>query len=257
MKQPVLFIAHGSPMNALYDNQFTQTLNHLGSNLPHPKAILMISAHWLSKGKTFIHNTENPPIIYDFGGFPQALYEVKYPVIGSNKLAQHIINSVQYKNIESTSEWGIDHGAWSILKHMFPKANIPVVQLSIDFAQSPQFHFELGQALSFLREENILIIASGNLIHNLRTVDFQNKETEPSYTWVNELDKAIISCLENKHYEQLIHYHTLPYANMGINNPDHYLPFIYALGAGQDGVISYPYEGYELGTLDMRCVRFD
>lgn len=257
MKQPVLFIAHGSPMNALYDNQFTQTLNHLGSNLPHPKAILMISAHWLSKGKTFIHNTENPPIIYDFGGFPQALYEVQYPVHGSKELVQHIVDTINYPKIETTPEWGIDHGAWSILKHMFPSANIPVVQLSIDFLESPDFHFEMGKKLSFLREQNILIIASGNLIHNLRTVDFHNKKTTPTYTWVNELDEAIVSALANKNYEQLIHYPSLPYANMGINNPDHYLPFLYALGAGKGGNASYLYEGYELGTLDMRCIRFD
>lgn len=257
MKTPVLFMAHGSPMNALYNNQFTQMLHKLGSSLEKPKAILMISAHWLSRGKTYVHNKDNPKIIYDFGGFPQSLYDVQYSVKGSSELAQMIVEQVSVPVIESTEEWGIDHGAWTILKHMFPDTDVPVVQLSIDFSQSSEFHFQLGEALSFLREKNILIIASGNLIHNLRTVDFHSKKTDPTYTWVKKLDDAIVSSLESKDYNQLMNYYSLPYANMGINNPDHYLPFLYALGAGHNGVVSYPYEGYELGTLDMRCVRFD
>lgn len=257
MKQPVLFLAHGSPMNALYNNSFTNSLKNLGNILNSPKTILMISAHWISRGKTFIHNTENPPIIYDFGGFPKDLYEVKYPVHGSIELAQQVIENIQYTNIEGTREWGIDHGAWSVLKHMFPKANIPVVQLSIDFSQPPQFHFELGESLSFLREQNVLIIGSGNLIHNLRTVDFQNKEISPSQSWVNNLDISITQAIESQDYDKLLNYYDLPHASLGINNPDHYLPFLYTLGAGKNGIISYPYEGYELGTLDMRCVRFD
>ena len=257
MKQPVLFIAHGSPMNALYNNQFTQMLNQLGKDLVKPKAILMISAHWLTRGTTDIHSSKKPEIIYDFGNFPQALFEVKYPVSGSPELASIISESMTGFQINLTENWGIDHGAWTILKHIYPQANIPVVQLSIDFSQSPEFHFQLGKALQFLREQNILIIASGNLIHNLRVVDFHNQSTQASHTWVTVLDNAIVKAIEEKDYNTLINYYTLPYANIGINNPDHYLPFLYALGAGENSVLSYPYEGYELGTLDMRCVRFD
>lgn len=259
MKQPVLFIAHGSPMNALYNNQFTQMLNQLGKDLNKPKAILMISAHWLTKGSTDIHSTNNPEIIYDFGNFPQALFDVKYPVQGSSELASLVSDTIQEFQINKTEEWGIDHGAWTILKHIYPQADIPVVQLSIDFSQSPEFHYQLGQSLKFLREQNILIIASGNLIHNLRVVDFRSQSTHASHTWVTDLDDSIVEAIEIQDYHKLLNYYTLPYANIGINNPDHYLPFLYALGAGLDShsVVSYPYEGYELGTLDMRCVRFD
>lgn len=260
MNQPILFIAHGSPMNAISNNVFTKSLEQLGEKLKinKPKGILMISAHWLTNGATFIDVNENPRTIYDFGGFPDELRKVKYSSPGAPLLANQIIQNIKSPQILPTSEWGLDHGSWSILKYLFPKEDVPVTQLSIDFSLSMKEHFEIGKKLSFLANEGYLIIGSGNLIHNLQVVDFQNKSTIASHPWVTTLSKSIVDALNNNDIDELLNYYQFPYANIGIKSPDHYIPFLYTLGASQalNYKYSYIYSGFELGTLDMRSIQF-
>lgn len=171
-KMPVLFIGHGSPMNALASNDYTKILNKLGSDLPRPEAIVMVSAHWQTRG-SWVTAMPKPRTIHDFGGFPKALFEVQYPAPGSPELAREIITRIPEPKIgEDTGEWGFDHGTWSILRHIYPKADIPVVQLSLDMTKPASYHYELGKKLTFLRDKNVLIMASGNIVHNLRFIEW-------------------------------------------------------------------------------------
>lgn len=260
MKQPILFIAHGSPMNAILKNDFTNALTSLGKTLTNnkPKGIIMISAHWLTQDFTFIESNDKPKMIYDFGGFPDELRKIIYPANGLPILSQEISHKFENPEILETNEWGLDHGAWSILKYLFPNADIPVTQISINYALPMKEHFELGKKLAYLANEGYLIIGSGNLIHNLQVVDFNNKSNMASHSWVTTLSKSIFEAIETNDINSLINYQNFPYANIGIKHPDHYIPFLYTLGAAQElnSKPSYPYTGFELGTLDMRCVSF-
>ncbi|WP_369793540.1 4,5-DOPA dioxygenase extradiol [Mangrovimonas sp. ST2L15] len=199
--QPVLFIGHGSPMNAIQDNQFTKQWNQLGESLEPPVAILCISAHWLTNG-TFVTNMEAPRTIHDFGGFPQQLFEVEYPVKGKPTLAEEIKHHLTSTHVGLDEEWGLDHGAWSVIKHMYPKANIPVVQLSINYFKPPEYHYELAQQLLDLRKKGVLIVGSGNMVHNLRMVAWDKMEDTYGYDWTLEINDIFKSkILDGNHQD--------------------------------------------------------
>ena len=256
-KLPVLFIGHGSPENALLDNPFTQALARLGEELPAPRAILCISAHWLAGG-TLATAMERPRTIYDFYGFPPPLYTVKYPAPGSPELASRVQSLLLPMGAGLDASWGLDHGAWSVLRHMYPRANVPSVQLSIDFYKPPQHHYEIGKMLAPLRSEGVLIIGSGNIVHNLRRLSPEGKDAAP-FAWAQEFDTFAKEKLEKKDHGAIIGYSSLgAIASLAHPTPDHFYPLLYAMGAaGGESKISYPYEGYEYGSLSMRAVRFD
>lgn len=248
---PAIFIGHGSPTNALESNEYTSAWQSLGQQLPRPKAILCLSAHWCIE-ETVISNLEQPQLIYDFYGFPDELYKVKYPVSGSPELAKQVkellapLVSVEYNN-----DWGIDHGTWVPLKWLFPEADVPVVQLSINYNQTARFHYEIGKALGTLRDQGILIIASGNIVHNLNTIGFDNEEP---YPWAIESDKIIADLIENKQHKKLLDFRNLGEAvNLAIPTPDHYLPLLYILGLKRDKekMISFA-EGIAYKSISMR-----
>lgn len=252
MKMPVLFIGHGSPMNILAQNDFTQSLKNIANKIPEPKAILCISAHWTTKNEIFIHKNTSSKLIYDFYGFPDKLYNIQYPALGCPELANLIAKNILM--VQTIQERGLDHGSWSILHHIYPKANIPIIQLSIDMNKNELFHYDLGQQLKFLRKEGYLIIGSGNLTHNLKMVDWKNQTNQPSYDWVQDFDKEFQKLMKDKNYQKLTFYRHIPGAENGIQNPDHYFPFLYCLGAAGNSSFEYIYEGFELGTLNMRSI---
>ena len=230
-KMPVLFLGHGSPMNAIEENEFVMGFRNLAKTLPQPNAILCISAHWFTNG-TKVTAMEMPRTIHDFGGFPQALFDVQYPAKGSPELALETKQLLQPLEVELDEHWGLDHGAWSVIKHLYPDANVPVIQLSIDYTKSAQYHFELAQKLSDLRHKGILIVGSGNIIHNLRLVDFQNFEKDDyGYDWAIEIREKVNNYLLDGNFQPLIDFETQSRAfQLAIPTPEHYLPLIYALG---------------------------
>lgn len=234
-RMPVLFLGHGSPMNAIEENQFVEGFRNMAKTLPRPEAILCISAHWYTNG-TKVTAMDMPETIHDFYGFPQSLFEVQYPAKGSPALAKETKALLQPSIVELDQEWGLDHGAWSVIKHLYPNADIPVVQLSIDYTRPTQYHYELAKKLSPLRDKGILIIGSGNIIHNLRLVDFPNINRDNyGYDWAIEAREMINNHLADGHYQPLIHYETQSQAiQLAIPTPEHYLPLIYSLGLQQD-----------------------
>jgi 4,5-DOPA dioxygenase extradiol len=236
MAHPVVFLGHGNPMNALGRNSFTKGWAALGARLPRPKAILMISAHWFID-ELAVTAMQTPKTIHDFGGFPKELFETKYPAPGCPELAQ---------------EWGLDHGAWTVLRHVYPDASMPVVQLSVDRSKTPQYHFELGKKLSDLRDEGILVVGSGNIVHNLRSYAWGQSHVEP-FSWAEEFDGFVREHLDSGDIEPLIDYPALgDEAKMAIPTPDHYLPFLTVLGAKRAGdKVSYPVEGFDGGSMSM------
>ena len=225
-KMPMLFLGHGSPMNAITENQFTHNWNVLGENLPEPKAILCISAHWETQG-TFVTAMESPQTIHDFYNFPQALYDMEYPAAGDPSLAKEItaINA----HIHLDHQWGLDHGTWAVICHIYPNANIPTLQLSLDMSISPLAHYELAQTLSALRQRGILIIASGNIVHNLRRLDFNNPEG--GHDWAEEARIAMRDMVITHEHQKLIDFkHQGAAFNLSIPTDEHYLPLLYTLG---------------------------
>lgn len=230
-KMPVLFLGHGSPMNAIEENQFVAGFRNLAKTLPQPNAILCISAHWFTKG-TKVTAMEMPRTIHDFGGFPKELFAVQYPAQGSPELAIDTKELLLPTEVELDHEWGLDHGAWSVIKHLYPEANVPVIQLSIDYSKSPQYHFELAQKLSALRHKGILIIGSGNIVHNLRLVDFYNMDVDNyGFDWAIEAREKVNSYLLDGNFQALIDYEKRGTAvQLAIPTPEHYLPLIYTLG---------------------------
>lgn len=230
-KMPVLFLGHGSPMNAIEENQFVAGFRNLAKSLPQPNAILCISAHWFTKG-TKVTAMEMPRTIHDFGGFPKELFAVQYPAKGNLDLAIATKELLLPTEVELDHEWGLDHGAWSVIKHLYPEANVPVIQLSIDYSKSPQYHFELAQQLSALRHKGILIIGSGNIVHNLRLVDFYNMDVDNyGFDWAIEAREKVNSYLLDGNFQALIDYEKRGTAvQLAIPTPEHYLPLIYTLG---------------------------
>ena len=236
-KMPVLFMGHGSPMNAIEDNEFTSAWQKTARELPTPKAILCISAHWLTKG-TFVTSMEKPPTIHDFGGFPQELFDVEYPAPGSPSLAQETIRTITSQGVQvDDHDWGLDHGAWSVIRRMYPKADVPVVQMSIDYHQSPQWHYNLGRELAPLRAKGILILASGNMVHNLRRVAFDKLSgPEFGFDWTMEMKAKFAKHIRERNHAPLIDYTSMgEAAKLAIPTPDHYYPLLYALGLQEKG----------------------
>jgi 4,5-DOPA dioxygenase extradiol len=227
---PVLFIGHGSPMNGIEHNQFSESWSILGKEIPVPKAILVISAHWLSKG-TKITSMNFPKTIHDFGGFPKELFEVQYQAPGNPELARETASIIQSTKVEPDHDWGLDHGAWTVVRNMYPEAKIPVLQLSIDYTQGASFHYNLAKELSALRKKGVLIIGSGNMVHNLRMLSFDKIETEFGYDWAKEMNELFKKHIINHNHLPLINYKDLGKASMlAIPTPDHYFPLLYALG---------------------------
>ena len=258
---PVFFLGHGSPMNAISDNVFSKNWHRLGEQLnPRPAAILCISAHWLTQGITAVSAADEPQTIHDFGGFPQALFDVQYPVKGSRALVDAVKRSVNMVTIAEDADRGIDHGAWSVLVHVFPQADIPVVQLSIDYSQPAAFHYALGQQLRALRRLGILIVASGNLVHNLMRVAW-DKLNEPvfGYDWALEADAKMKNFLLEKRHQQLIDWDKQGEAfRLSIPTPDHYYPMLYALGIQEEhDDLTLFNEAAVGGSLTMTSFRLD
>ena len=231
LKMPLLFLGHGSPMNAIEENQFVAGFRHIAKTIQKPKAILCISAHWFTKG-TKVTAMKFPPTIHDFGGFPEALFQVQYNTPGSPELAEATQNLLKPTPVDLDHNWGLDHGAWSVIKHLYPNADIPVIQLSIDYTKPAEYHFELGKKLQALRERGILIIGSGNIIHNLRLVDFANiNKVDYGYDWAHEAFDTINKQLMEGNYKPLVEYEKQSKAfQLAIPTPDHYLPLLYVLG---------------------------
>lgn len=250
-QMPVLFIGHGNPMNALYDNAFTKKLHAIKNSITKPKAILVVSAHWLTRG-TFVSTNPSPKTIYDFGGFPDELYKVKYEPKGSPELAKELKEKVDYTKVGEDASMGLDHGAWTILKHIYPDADIPTFQLSIDYSKPASYHYELAKQLNYLRNKGVLIIGSGNIVHNLGMVDFNNPTS--AYDWAIEFDSTVKNLLDKGDDTSLIHYEKLgKSAQLSIPTNDHYLPMIYILGLkNKDENVHYLYESMEMGSLSMR-----
>lgn len=235
-RMPLLFLGHGSPMNAIEENEFVKGFRDIAKRIPKPNAILCISAHWFIKG-TKVTSMEMPKTIHDFYGFPQELYEVQYPAKGSPILANEVKNLLMPNLVELDYDWGIDHGAWSVIKHLYPKADIPVVQLSIDYTKPASFHFEIAKKLSELRNKGVLIIGSGNIVHNLRLVDYGNFDKDNyGYDWAIEAKETINGFLLKGNYEPIINYEKQSKAiQLAIPSLDHYLPLIYILALQQKG----------------------
>lgn len=253
---PALFVGHGSPMNGIEDNLFSNRWKQLGKDLPVPKAVLVISAHWLSQG-TYVTAVERPQTIHDFGGFPQALFDAQYPAPGAPVLAQSIVDLIQQPPIGLDHEWGLDHGTWTILKHIYPNADIPVLQLSIDYNQPAQFHYALAQQLSELRKRGILIIGSGNMVHNLRMVDFARiNEDNYGFDWAIEMNELFKSRILAGDHAALVDYTKLHSASkLAIPTPDHYYPLLYTLGLQQkQDEVSFFNDRAVAGSLTMTSV---
>jgi len=250
-RMPLLFVGHGNPMLAITDNIFRRAWEDLGKNLPHPKAILCISAHWLTRG-TFVTMADPPRTIHDFGGFPQELYNQQYPAPGAVDYARMTIAEVKTVSIHEDYEWGLDHGAWCVLKPMFPDANIPIFQLSLDFHQSAAYHYDLARQLAFLRSRGVLIVCSGNVVHNLRMLQMDGSV----YDWAVEFDTIIKERMEAHDDQALIDYQQFgQIARLAVPTNDHYLPLLYTLGLRdpQDS-LSFFNAQFDLGSLSMRSV---
>jgi 4,5-DOPA dioxygenase extradiol len=254
---PVLFIGHGSPMNAIEENEFVTGWRNVGKTLPKPKAILCVSAHWETKG-TYVTSMKNPTTIHDFGGFPKELFDVQYPAPGSPDLAMETKSMINKTAIGLDDKWGLDHGCWSVLKHLYPKADIPVIQLSLDYYQAPQYHYDLAKELSPLRKKGVLIIGSGNIVHNLGLVNW-GKIDEPGfgYDWAIEANEKIRNLIISNDHKSIIDYKSRGRAiNLAIPTPDHFLPLLYALGLKEEHeIINVFNDKAVLGSLTMTSFK--
>ncbi len=256
--QPVFFIGHGSPMNGIEQNAFSLQWQQIGRSLELPSAVLVISAHWLTEG-TFVTAMQKPKTIHDFGGFPQALFEVQYPAPGSPFLAEETVRLITTAHVGLDHEWGLDHGAWTVVRHMFPKANVPVLQLSIDYYKPADYHYHLARQLFNLRKRGVLIIGSGNMIHNLRMLDWKNIHNPGfGFDWALELNTIFKQKILSHDHKALLDYENLSKAaKLAIPTPDHYYPMIYSL-ALQDNkdTIEIFNDDYVGGSLSMTSFRY-
>ncbi len=256
-RMPVLFLGHGSPMNAIADNPYTRALGALAAKIPKPRAVVCVSAHWMTEG-TWLTAMEKPKTIHDFYGFPEELFAVQYPAPGSPEIAREIVESTADARINPDREmWGLDHGSWSVLRHMYPNADVPVLQLSLHMEKPAPYHFEVGRALRHLRDRGILLVASGNVVHNLRVIRWE--AAAQAYPWAVVFDDWLKERLEKREFTQLVE----PIesqgaaARMAIPTWEHYYPLLYALGAStEEDQLFFDYEGIENGSISMRCLRF-
>ena len=258
-RMPSIFVGHGSPMNALENNAFTRTLQKWGKDIGRPSAILVVSAHWLTENETRVTVQAHPKTIHDFGGFPQALFDMQYPAPGAPEFAKEAASLLASWGSKPLDDWGLDHGAWTVLHHMYPKADIPVFQVSIDYAQAGEYHLAVGRALSALRERGVLVLASGNVVHNLRHIDRNATDgLLASRPWAQSFDTAVKSALLANDAKALASYERLDAgAQLAAQTPDHFWPLLYSMGAARDGEAPrFIFEGFQLGTLSMRCVQW-
>lgn len=255
-RMPVLFVGHGSPMNAIENNPYTQMLGQLAKKIKKPKAILVVSAHWMSEG-TWVLGMEKPKTIHDFYGFPQELFDVQYPALGSPETAKLIETSITDPRINNDlAQWGLDHGTWSVLRHMYPEAEVPVLQMSLYMARSPEYHFNIGQQLSKLRDQGILIIGSGNLVHNLRRMDW--KTHAKPHDWAVEFDAWLKTKLEAHDFAALTKdYHKTEAGKLSIPSMDHFLPLHYILGASDSkDELRFEFQELHNAAISMRTFGF-
>ena len=252
---PTIFFGHGNPMNALFQNEWTEGWAKIGREMPKPKAILCVSAHWYIP-ETAVTAMENPRTIHDFGGFPRELFEVQYPASGSPELAERVRQLLVPVDLRSDTRWGLDHGTWSVLCHVFPEADIPVVQLSNDETQPAEFHYQLAANLQPLRDEGVLIAGSGNLVHNLHAYSWGKRELEP-YDWALRFEAAARELILNDNHAPLVNYESMGRdALLSAPTPDHYLPLIYILALQRAGEqVSFPVEGFDGGSISMLTVQ--
>lgn len=254
-RMPAIFFGHGNPMNALQQNEWTLGWSALGDSIPRPRAVLCVSAHWYLPA-TMVTANDVPRTIHDFGGFPRELYQVQYPAPGDPLLAQRVKELLKPLPVTLDSHWGLDHGTWSVLKHVYPNADVPVIQLSIDETQPADVHFEIGKRLSSLRDDRILIIGSGNLVHNLHTYAWGKHMPEP-YDWAVRFETRAKEIMNTGEFSSLINYESLGSdALLSIPTSDHYLPLLYVLGTKQEGErISFPVQGVDGGSISMLTIR--
>lgn len=252
---PSIFFGHGNPMNALQRNGYTDAWRRIAQRIPKPRAILSISAHWFTP-KTAATVNAAPPTIHDFGGFPKELFEVQYATVGDPQLARQVQDMLKPLQVTLTDSWGLDHGTWSVLCHVYPQADIPVVQLSIDETQAAATHFDIGRRLAPLRNEGVLIMGSGNLVHNLHAYAWGRHALQP-YDWAVRFENAAKKLMLSDNYDALINYERLgPDAMLSIPTPEHYLPLLYVLGTRQPtDAITFPVEGVDGGSISMLSVQ--
>jgi 4,5-DOPA dioxygenase extradiol len=249
---PIIFIGHGSPMNAIEPNEFAKKWEEIGNKIPKPKLILSISAHWETQGTLFTA-MKNPRTIYDFYGFPDELYKMKYSALGDPDSVEEIRKLLSEFKIGLDYKWGLDHGTWIVLHRMYPDANIPVIQLSLDINKKPREHFQLGQALHRLREKDILILGSGNIVHNLGLMRMNSKP----FPWASEFDRTIKSLIEENNFDKIIDYSELSFWDYAIPTNEHFLPLLYILGASiKTDKPEFFCEDIVFGSVSMRCVLF-
>ncbi|MBS1667486.1 MAG: 4,5-DOPA dioxygenase extradiol [Bacteroidetes bacterium] len=256
-KMPLLFLGHGSPMNAIEENEFVTGFREIAMTLPRPSAILCVSAHWETRG-TFVTAMEKPPTIHDFGGFPQALYQVQYPAPGSPALANETKAMVHKTDIGLDQKWGLDHGAWSVIKHLYPQADVPVIQMSLDHYQTPQYHYDLAKELGSLREKGVLILGSGNMVHNLRMVAWDQLDKPGfGYEWAIEASEKMKTYMRSGDFQQLINFRSQGKAfDLAIPTPEHYLPLLYVLALKEENEnLSLFNDKAIAGSLSMTSVK--
>ncbi|HEY5406590.1 MAG TPA: 4,5-DOPA dioxygenase extradiol [Ginsengibacter sp.] len=254
---PVLFIGHGSPMNGIEDNEFSIRWKNMAKEIPTPAAVLVVSAHWFSKG-TRITAMDFPETIHDFGGFPQALFDVQYPAPGNSALAKETASLLHSAHVELDHDWGLDHGAWTVVRHMYPEAKIPILQFSIDYTKAPQYHFDLAKELYDLRKKGVLIIGSGNMVHNLNMVSWSHINIPGyGYDWALKMNNTFKQLISDGDFKPLINYESLGVeAKLAIPTPEHYLPLLYSLGLkGSNDKISFFNDKAIAGSLTMTSVK--
>ena len=253
-KMPVLFIGHGSPMNAVLSNEYTDAISKSTENIPRPEAILVISAHWETDG-TFITSADSPEQIYDFYGFPQELYDMKYNPTGSKKYAQMVEDELNDSNIKLTDKWGLDHGAWAVLTHMYPKADIPVFQMSLNRLKDEKYHYNLGKKLSNLRDKGILIIGSGDIVHNLGIMDYDMNATP--FDFATEFDNYISGSITSREHDNIISYQKMgESAKLSVPTKEHYLPLLYIAGLQEEtDEVNFIYKGIQHGSMSMTSIK--
>ena len=254
---PVLFVGHGSPMNGIEDNEFSRRWTEMAKEIPEPKAVLVISAHWFTRG-TFITAMDFPETIHDFSGFPKELFDVQYPAPGDPDLAKETASLIHSTDVVLAHDWGLDHGTWSIVRHMYPKANIPVLQLSIDYTQGAQYHYDLAKEIVSLRKKGVLIMGSGNLVHNLRMVAW-DRLNEPGFgfDWAKQINNKFKELILDGDFNRMIKYESLgKEALLAIPTPEHYLPVLYSLALkGKNDTISFFNDKAVGGALTMTSLK--
>lgn len=258
-KMPVLFLGHGSPMNAIEENEFVTGFRNIGKDIPKPKAIIVISAHWETRG-TFVTAMDKPRTIHDFGGFPQALFDVQYPAPGNPELAKETKDIIKKTEVGLDQRWGLDHGAWSVVKHLYPKADVPIIQMSIDYTQNAQYHYELAKELAMLRKKGVLIVGSGNMVHNLGMIAWDKLNADSyGFDWAIEANEKMKQYILSGDHKQLINYHSHGKAwELAIPSPEHYLPLIYTLALKEDNEkITLFNDKPVAGSLTMTSVKID